>query len=63
LYIFVFQTYAPDFIADVRLKHKVAECEFSHLFKFDKQLVGSRKWFVVKDTKGYKPLPQQSGDT
>jgi hypothetical protein len=40
----------------------LAESEFSHLFKFDKQYAGSGKWFAVKDTKGYKPQPQQSGD-
>jgi hypothetical protein len=58
----MFQTYAPEFIADVGLKHRLAECQFSHLFKYDKQQVGSRTWFGTKDTKGYKPLPQESGE-
>jgi hypothetical protein len=43
------QTYAPDFIADVGLKHRLAECQFSHLFKFDKQHIGSSKQFVAED--------------
>jgi hypothetical protein len=62
LFTFMFQTYAPEFIADVGLKHKLAECQFSHLFKFHKQHIGSRRWFDMKDAKGYKPLPQESGD-
>jgi hypothetical protein len=39
----VFQTYAPNFIEDVGLKQKLAESEFSHLFKFDKLHAGNGK--------------------
>jgi hypothetical protein len=46
----IFQVYAPDFIAHVRLKHRLAELQFSHLYKFDKDYPGSGKSCAVKDT-------------
>jgi len=47
----IFQVYAPDFIAHVRMKHRLAEIQFSHLYKFDKDYAGSGKLCAVKDTK------------
>ena len=49
----LFQVYAPDFIAHVRLKHRLAELQFSHLYTFDKDCAGSGKLCAVKDTKDY----------
>jgi hypothetical protein len=46
----IFQTYAPDFIALVRLKHRLAEFQFSHLYKFDKDYAGSGKSCADKGT-------------
>jgi len=47
----IFQVYAPDFIAHVRLKHRMAELQFCHLYKFDKDYAGSGKSCAVKVTK------------
>ena len=47
----IFQVYAPDFIAHVGLKHRLAELQFSHLYKFDKDYAGSGKSCAFKGTK------------
>jgi hypothetical protein len=49
IYMSTHQVYAPDFTAHVRLKHRLAELQFSHLYKFDNDYVGSGS--AVKDTK------------
>jgi hypothetical protein len=52
IHMSIFQVYAPDFIAHVRLKHRLAELQFSHLYKFDKDYDGSGKSCAFKGTKG-----------
>jgi hypothetical protein len=44
------QVYAPDFIAHVRLKQRLAELQFSQLCKFARDYAGSGKSCAVKDT-------------
>jgi hypothetical protein len=51
IHLSTFQVYAPDFIAHVRLKHRLAELQFCHLCKFDKGYAGSERSCAVKESK------------
>ncbi|KAJ4444808.1 hypothetical protein ANN_06605 [Periplaneta americana] len=55
------EAYAEHFIADVGYKHRLAELQFSHLYKFDKKYVGTGKWFAVKDTRGHNVRNETGG--
>jgi hypothetical protein len=50
IHVSTFQVYAPDFIAHIRLKHRQADLQFTHLCKIDMDYAGSGKSCTVKDS-------------
>jgi len=51
----IFQVYAPDFIARVRLKRRLAELHFAHLYKFDKDYAEVENRVLLKTPKIKQP--------
>ena len=51
----IFQVYAPALIARVRLKHQLAELQFSHLYTFDNDYAEVENRVLLKIPKIKQP--------